>query len=142
MAVIDRTLHTFHDEIETRVIKNGDSMARFHMLEDELPNYRDVVGDTTNRMKLEINSKLRDIDREFVPIVSNAMIPAYETCPNETGKGSYKRIKFAIEQHVGWYKNEMFTNATEIVRQLIATMLKDVQGELEASMDEMLLSLK
>lgn len=142
VTVIDKMLHTFHDEVEKRAIKNGGSMARFHMLKDGLSNYREVVRDTTNRTKLDISSKQRDINREFVPVVTNAMIPAYEACSNETGKGSYRRMKASMEQHVDWYRNEMFANATETVRQLITAMLKDVQQELEASMDEIFLSMK
>lgn len=135
-------LNTFHDEVEKRATKNGGNLGRYLMLRHGLANYREVVKDTTNRTKLTISSRQRDINREFVPVVTTAMMPVYDVCTAERGPGSFRRMKLAMEQHVDREKNDMFAKAADSVRGLITVMLKDIQAELEASLDEIFLSMK
>jgi len=96
----DKLLHTFHDEVEKRAARNGGSMARFYMLRNQLQAYREVIKDASNRSKVEISTRQKDINREFVPVITLNMLPAYQYCTEERGTGSYKRMKAHMDTYV------------------------------------------
>ena len=142
VTTVDKTVHTFHDEIEKRAIRNGGSMARFMMLKHNLGGYRAVVQDVTNKTKLEIGNKQKDINREFVPSITNAMVPAYHWCTEERGTGSFKRMKNYMTQHINENKQQMFGSSTETVQGKITTILKEVFEQLDLSIDDIFTSMK
>lgn len=136
VTAFDQLVRTFHNDVEKRALRNGGNVGRLLMLKHGLANYREIVADATNKTKQEIAGKQRDINREFVPVIARAMVPAYDYCTEERGSGSFKRMKAYVASHVEDKKQEMFTDSTEFVRGEITNMLKDVGEKLETSIDE------
>lgn len=48
----------------------------------------------------DIQTRQRDINRDFVPAIRGRMIEAYGQCAVESGKGMFDRMKATIEGHV------------------------------------------
>jgi len=142
VTTVDRLLNTFHDEVEKRAVKQGGNMAKFYMLRNQLQAYREVIKDASNKTKNEISARQKDINREFVPVITLNMLPAYQHCTEERGQGSFKRMKTFMLQHVDSTKQTMFAESTDDIKRRITVMLKDVHDQLEASLDEIFLSMK
>ncbi|KAK5950264.1 hypothetical protein OHC33_008733 [Knufia fluminis] len=142
VSTVDKLLNTFHDEVEKRAIRNGGSMARFYMLRNQLQAYREVIKDASNRTKVEISTRQKDCNREFVPVITLNMLPAYQLCTDEHGKGSFRRMKTHMDQHVDTIKQTMFAASTDEIKRRITAMLKDAQDQLEAGLDEIFISMK
>lgn len=75
-------------------------MARFYMLRNQLQAYREVIKDASNKTKVDISTRQKDINREFVPVITLNMLPAYQYCTEERGTGSYKRMKAHMDTYV------------------------------------------
>lgn len=142
VTAVDKLLHTFHDEVEKRAARNGGSMARFYMLRNQLQAYREVIKDASNKTKVDISTRQKDINREFVPVITLNMLPAYRYCTEERGTGSFKRMKAHMDMHVESTKQQMFTESTDDIRRRITIMLKEAQDQLETSLDEIFVSMK
>lgn len=78
-------LMSFHKTIETRTMKNGTSLASLEMLKQQLPTYKDSFRDLSVLAQAQISTRQKDINREFVPVVAEAMKRAYDDCENERG---------------------------------------------------------
>lgn len=79
-------LRSFHRDVDGRARKVGAGIAGLHVLQQQLGVYETILKDLTSTVKDTINEKQKEINREFTPIISRAMIAAYETCTNESGK--------------------------------------------------------
>jgi hypothetical protein len=82
-------LTAFHEAVETRAMKNGTSLASLEMLKRQLPTYKDTFKDLSAVAQTQITTSQRDINREFVPVVAEAMKQAYDDCENEYGPVSF-----------------------------------------------------
>ena len=85
-------LTTFHEAVEKRAMKNGTSLASLEMLKQQLPTYKDTFKDLSAVAQTQITTSQRDINREFVPVVAEAMKQAYDDCENEHGPVSFSYI--------------------------------------------------
>ena len=135
-------LTKFHHEVETRVVKNGASIAAFQMLKQQLPVYKETLKDASTTVKDEITTKQRDINREFVPKVKDNMLDVYNTCLMESGPGQFNRMKGHMDRHVETSKQSMFDEFAEGVRDLLTAMLKEVKKSLMEKIDDIFMSIK
>lgn len=142
MTIVKRLLEAFHEEVEKRAIRNGASIAQFMMLKHNLSGYLEIVKDAAENSKNEIASKQKDVNREFVPVVTAFMQPAYTYCTQESGPGSFKRMKTHMASHIDARKGEMFAKSVEAVRNEITKMLRAAGETLETSVDEVFMPLK
>jgi hypothetical protein len=78
-------LTAFHKTIETRAMRNGTSLASLEMLKQQLPTYKDTFRDLSAVAQAQITTRQKDINREFVPVVAEAMKQAYDDCESESG---------------------------------------------------------
>lgn len=78
-------LTAFHNTVETRAVRNGTSLASLEMLKQQLPTYKDTFRDLSAVAQAQISTRQRDINREFVPVVAEAMKQAYDDCESEIG---------------------------------------------------------
>lgn len=87
-------------------------MVRFDILRLQLSSYKEVVKDATSKTKMDIANTQKDINREFVPIITNAMTLAYQVCTDKREPGPFRRMKPAMDQHVNNVERTMYSNAT------------------------------
>lgn len=111
--------------VQARCREKGHGAARVAILETQMQAYQAIFADLATAMIAQVNEGQRAINREFTPVIEDAMAPAYERCAKENGTGSYKRMKSAMSEHVSYTRVQMFEDATEKVRGSI-TELCDV----------------
>lgn len=150
-------LKTFHKDVSTRASMTGTGIASLPMLEHQLKNYENIFQELTQTAKKTLDERQRDINREFVPVISKAMEQVYEVCTAERGKslvasyklcpfrvltqsrpgcGSFARMKRAMIDHVSLQRNVMFRTSCEDVRQSLRKVVSKVKEDMEMTSDE------
>lgn len=89
-----------------------------------------------------INERQRDINREFTPNVCNAMLTVYNICTAEAGPGQYNRMKTHMTNHVTAQKDTMFQRATQVVRNMITDLIKDVEEHMANRVDQVFVGMR
>lgn len=86
-------LKTFHHDIEARARKIGAGIAGLSMLSQQVPAYEAIFKDFSSSVKETILAHQKEINREFVPVIAQHMEDAYDACTNESGPGTFARMK-------------------------------------------------
>ena len=140
MALLSRNaaalLSAFHRDVDTRARMLGVGIAGLHMLQQQLTVYEDIFKDLAATTKELINAQQKEINREFTPVIENAMLPAYNTCTGESGPGSYMRMKAAMTGHVEQERHIMFEDSTKEVRNRLSAMTRAVEETMMNKADE------
>lgn len=89
-----------------------------------------------------INDRQREINREFTPNVCNAMLVVYNICSAETGPGQFNRMKIHMTNHVEAQKDNMFQRATQVVRNMIMDLAKDVEEHMANRTDQVFVGMR
>ncbi|THZ84664.1 hypothetical protein D6C84_03900 [Aureobasidium pullulans] len=134
-------LRAFHTTIEKHSFSHGGN-PRLGLLAQQLTNYEAVFSDLANRMVDLINERQRDINREFTPNVCNSMLTIYNTCAAEVGSGQFNRMKAYMNNHVTAQKDIMFQRATEVVRNMITDLIKEVEDNMEDRTDQVFVGMR
>ena len=79
-------LRNFHCEVEGRARESGTGIAGLSTLQQQATIYENIFKDLTTTAKNEIDTRQKDINREFTRFIEDAMSTAYEQCVNERGK--------------------------------------------------------
>ncbi|KAI7342216.1 hypothetical protein KC354_g16519 [Hortaea werneckii] len=129
-------LKKFHTAVADRCRQQGQSIARIGMLKTQLGAYDAIIKDMANNMIRQINDGQRDINREFTPVISQAMSPAYDVTSAESGPGCYMRMKNAMHHHVDNNRRVMFNNATKQVQKSIMGLCEKVREQMLNDADQ------
>lgn len=89
-----------------------------------------------------INERQREINREFTPNVCNAMLVVYNICSNEAGPGQFNRMKVHMTNHVDAQKDTMFQRATQVVRNMMMDLTKDVEEHMANRTDQVFVGMR
>jgi hypothetical protein len=89
-----------------------------------------------------INERQRDINREFTPNICNAMLIVYNLCIDESGPGQYNRMKTHMANHVTAQKDAIFRDATQVVRNMIMDLIKDVEEQMANHTDQLFAGMR
>ena len=68
-------LKKFHQEIEARAQKIGSNIAGLSMLQQQVSTYESILKDFAVTVKDTINTTQKGINREFVPVIEQAVSP-------------------------------------------------------------------
>ncbi len=137
-----QVLADFHNQVESRAVKNGASIAAFQMLKSQIPNHKQALKDASTVAKSDIVAKQKDINREFVPTITKTMIDAYDTCNREIDSGQFVRMKAAMADHVSTVRHSMYDKSTKYVQRLLKEMLKQAEDSLHVKADEIFWGIK
>ncbi|RMY69573.1 hypothetical protein D0863_06362 [Hortaea werneckii] len=129
-------LKKFHTAVADRCRQQGQSIARIGMLKTQLGAYDAIIKDMANNTIRQINDGQRDINREFTPVISQAMSPAYDVTAAESGPGCYMRMKNAMHNHVDNNRRDMFDNATKQVQKSIMALCEKVREQMLNDADQ------
>ena len=151
-------LKKFHKDIETRARQIGTGIAGLSMLQQQVGNYESILKDLSTAVKDTINTNQKEINREFVPVIEQAMAAAYEACVEERGKprcshpnghlltrtgtGSFARMKAAMNSHVAQERHTMFQSSAENVKSRLSIMLKELEAFMNDKADEVYLAMR
>lgn len=136
-----KDLRDFHKAIEVHSFSQGGN-PRLGLLSQQLSNYEAVFGDLGSKTTELINDRQRDINREFTPNVCNAMLVVYNICTAESGPGQYNRMKTHMTNHVTAQKDTMFQRATQVVRDMITDLIKDVEEHMANRTDQVFVGMR
>ena len=89
------SLKNFHKGVEARVREIGGNTVGLGMLQQQISVYEQILKDLAFSTKDAINTRQKDVNREFVPVIARQMNDAYNTCTAEYGK-SYVRLCFPL----------------------------------------------
>lgn len=135
-------LRKFHKDIEARARQIGTGIAGLHMLQQQVGNYENLLKDLSTSVKETINNNQKEINRQFVPVIEQAMAAAYEACVEERGTGSFARMKAAMINHVTLERNTMFQSSADNVRSQLSTMVKELEVNMNDKTDEVYLAMR
>ncbi|ETN43542.1 uncharacterized protein HMPREF1541_02701 [Cyphellophora europaea CBS 101466] len=135
-------LTSFHDDLESRAIRNGTPVISLQMLKQQILVHKETLRDAAGEARGRITEDQRDINREFEPKLTEYMVHAYDVCVQESGPGSFARMKGHMDRHVEQEKRTMFEGAIVHVQGLIKEMLETVQQELLTKVDACYLAVE
>ncbi|CAH1269482.1 NUGGC [Branchiostoma lanceolatum] len=88
-------------------------------------------------LKEFITAQQREISRVMTPAVQNRMEPAYETCTNERGPGSFNRMRNHMDVHVVYEKDIMFDQASQVLLKQLADLEVDIVARMQVLCDQL-----
>lgn len=135
-------LKKFHHDIDARARKVGAGIAGLSMLQQQVGAYEAIFKDLSSTVKDTILAHQKETNREFVPVIMSQMEFAYETCVNESGPGSYARMKAHMNAHIAHYRQTMFRASTEKVQMLLGQLIKTVEVQMGEKTDEVFVSMR
>ncbi|KAL9637881.1 MAG: hypothetical protein Q9164_001922 [Protoblastenia rupestris] len=135
-------LRKFHRDTEIRVRKAGTGVAGLSMLSQQVGVYEQILKDLAISAKDMANGRQKDINREFVPVIARAMQDAYAICTDEHGSGCFARMKAAMNSHVAHYRQYMFQDSADHVKNLLKDLAKEVEAMMADKIDEVFVQMK
>ncbi|USW48463.1 hypothetical protein Slin15195_G017820 [Septoria linicola] len=132
----------FHAAVETRSRERGTGATRLNMLTRQLDQYSATCGDLCAVAVNSLNEGQREINREFVPVIAEAMEPAYSSAAEERGTGSVKRMKARVTGHVDVHKTQMFGQASQQVRASLLKLCRTIKENMLGKADEVYLAMQ
>lgn len=139
---IGNVLGKFHKEVESRAMRNGSSQASFLMLSQQLQNWKAGFKDLAAAMRARINEQSKEINRQFVPVIADAMLKAYNDCEAESGPGQFARMKVIMSNHIDQTRPDMFKRSGDYVRASLEELLDDTEKEMLERGDQTFLAMK
>nr|OQO23405.1 hypothetical protein B0A51_11937 [Rachicladosporium sp. CCFEE 5018] len=135
------TLKDFHTALEARFSQKGHGLARIGRLRNQLGAYEAIFTDLAQTMIQGIQEKQREINREFTPVIASAMESAYIHYTNESGTGSYSRMKLHMANHVATHEATMFRAASDTVKEQLTGMCEAVKASMAERADQVYISM-
>ncbi|KAL1795846.1 hypothetical protein ACET3X_006070 [Alternaria dauci] len=130
-------LRGFHEVIEERTKNNGVSLANLSVLKTQIDNFEQLFKDLGGTLLTQMTELQREANRDFTPCIASNMLTAYDACTEEYGKGSYKRMKEHMANHVDRVRHSMFDDAIDTVfKHLNDGLCQALQKSMVAKADE------
>lgn len=139
---VENLLAQFHEEVETRVVQNGTPYAMVQMLSQQLQHWQLSFRDIATNMRTRISERSREINRQFVPIITDIMLKAYHACESECGPGLFLRMKQIMTRSVNENRTHMFNQSVDYVRASLEELVEDVESQMLEQSNQTFLSLK
>jgi len=137
-----RLLHIFHTAIEDRARNNGVGLASLGALKNQIHTYEQLFVDLNQVLVTKMTELQREANRDFTPTIANIMHTVYDICANESGTGSFMRMKQHMSQQVDQNRHVMFHDATKTVKQHLDDMCKQLEDVMEEKADEIYIKMK
>ncbi|KAL9075583.1 MAG: hypothetical protein Q9157_003987 [Trypethelium eluteriae] len=135
------SIRSFHATIIPRAIEKGASPVAIKTLTEQLGTYPTFLQAVGNRVARAINDQQKEASRQFTPGIAAALRSAYEQCANESGLGSFKRMKATMMQHVANNKDQMFGDAAATVQKQLRGLYRNAENQLKEPINELLVRL-
>ncbi|KAI0402774.1 hypothetical protein F4802DRAFT_574370 [Xylaria palmicola] len=119
-------LKEFHEAAKARAEQRRTSAASLLTLSTQILAQMRTIQALPGTVSAKVTEAQREANREFTPVICEAMTRAYTICTNEYGAGSYARMKEAMLDHVDDARNSMFRDATDVVRGQLDVMCRSV----------------
>ncbi|KUI73699.1 Nuclear GTPase SLIP-GC [Cytospora mali] len=136
-------MKAFHDDAINGIQQNlTRNPAGLNMLNQQVRIYTVAMEAAPAALRTAITERQRNANREFTPVIQEAMQHAYDVCTAERGPGSYARMKTAMESHVDTARHTMFAQACNTVKNDLEEMCKDVGKAMMVLVDDLFVKLE
>jgi hypothetical protein len=108
-------IHETHEKIEQQA-KPHDAGSKLAAMKTQTFTYQSLFADLDVELSQMMNELQREANRVFASTIAETMSGVYDKCANESGKGSYSRMKDHMTEHVDVHRRAMFTKATRAVK--------------------------
>lgn len=129
-------LRAFHTRVEERARQNGVGLANLSMLKGSIYTYEQMFKDLNAQLKVRMTEAQREANRDFVPTLANIMLTVYQLCADESGIGSFARMKSHMTTFVQQHSPHMFPAAIKTVEAALVQMCRDLEQEMANKADE------
>ncbi|KAI3323344.1 hypothetical protein HD806DRAFT_496329 [Xylariaceae sp. AK1471] len=126
-------LQHFHQAAKARAEQRHTNVAGLVTLSNQILAHMRTVQALPATIRAKITDLQREANRQFTPVICEAMTTAYEICTNERGQGSYARMKAAMANHVDNVRYSMFQDATKVVKGQLEAMCRAVKQDIADS---------
>ncbi|KAH6642388.1 hypothetical protein C7974DRAFT_420684 [Boeremia exigua] len=137
-----KILHKFHEAVEARARDNGIGLASLSTLKTQIHTYEKLFGELNQALIHSMTEMQREANRDFAPTILDIMQTAYQTCVDEHGPGSFKRMKAAMGEHVERNRHHMFNKATMTVKGHLDAMCRSLLELMEVRADRIYIQMK
>jgi hypothetical protein len=137
-----KLLQKFHEAVEKHAHHNGVSLANLSTLKTQIQNYEMWFGELSPDLVEKMTELQREANRDFAPTIEDIMGTAYDICSQESGKGSFMRMKAAIREYVERSRHTMFDQATLTVKHHLEAMCRSLQELMERRADEIFVKIQ
>ncbi|GAP92026.2 putative tat pathway signal sequence [Rosellinia necatrix] len=124
-------LQQFHQTAKARAEQRYTNPASLLTLSNQILSHIRTIKAIPTTINGTITETQREANREFTPVICHMMTTAYDICTNESGPGSYARMKDAMINHVDVTRHSMFIKAAEVVKELLETMCRAVKRDID-----------
>ncbi|KUI60678.1 Nuclear GTPase SLIP-GC [Cytospora mali] len=136
-------IKAFHDDAINGIQQNlTRNPAGLNMLNQQVRIYTVAMEAAPAALRTAITERQRNANREFTPVIQEAMQHAYDVCTAERGPGSYARMKTAMQSHVDTARHTMFAQACNTVKNDLEEMCKDVGKAMMVLVDDLFVKLE
>jgi hypothetical protein len=112
-------LQQFHQAAKARAEQRHTNVAGLVTLSSQIVAHMRTIQALPATICAKITDLQREANRQFTPVICKAMTNAYTVCTNESGPGSYARMKAAMAEHVD--------DAAEVVQGQLQAMCRAVK---------------
>ncbi|KAI0889628.1 uncharacterized protein GGS22DRAFT_182973 [Annulohypoxylon maeteangense] len=129
-------LDRFHVALNAQFQKRTD-IAKFTALLGQVSTYKRSVHQLSIHWRKQITMVQRDANRQFIPAIRTAMLPAYQICAVEQGPGCLDRMKVVMDRHVMFHRNNMFHYAASIVKNTLRGICRKAIDDIGRTTEDM-----
>ncbi|KAI0470344.1 hypothetical protein F4859DRAFT_522828 [Xylaria cf. heliscus] len=123
-------LQEFHQAAKARAEQHHTNVTGLVTLSSQILAHERTVQALPAAIGEKVTQLQREASRQFTPVIRDVMTEAYEICANESGQGSYARMKSAMIDHVEIVRGSMFHDATDVVKKELETMCRSVKTDI------------
>ncbi|XP_078607341.1 uncharacterized protein LOC144879607 [Branchiostoma floridae x Branchiostoma japonicum] len=132
------TLKEFLLKLRTELQALGMDADRVNRVgQQQLNSTKMRLDNAVAELKEFITGQQREISRVMTPAVQTRMEPAYETCTNERGPGSFNRMRNHMDVHVAYEKDVMFDQASQFLLKQLADLEVDIVARMQVLCDQL-----
>ncbi|KAI1760686.1 hypothetical protein GGR53DRAFT_508668 [Hypoxylon sp. FL1150] len=130
-------LQAFHEAAQNRARQRHTNVSGITTLSNQIKAHERSLDQLPLTLRATITDLQREASREFTPAICHAMMYAYDVCVQESGAGSYNRMKTAMINHVEHSRNTMFEDATNTVKEKLEAMCRSIRQQMDDQMEDM-----
>jgi hypothetical protein len=119
-------LQRFHQAAKARAEQRHTNITGLVTLSNQILAHMRTVQGIPITIRSKVTELQREANRQFTPVICDAMMKAYTICTDEHGPGSYARMKEAMLNHVDYTRHSMFRQATKVVKGQLEAMCRSV----------------
>ncbi|KAI4596491.1 hypothetical protein KJ359_005245 [Pestalotiopsis sp. 9143b] len=128
-------LGDFHSTYNTHMDSRLNALD-MNLLQSQIQIRQQAFKDVTEVFKAKVETFQKDANRQFTPVIMRTLAQAYSDVRQETGLGSFIRMKEAMLRHVTVQKDSMFQASCRNVQSSILRLCNEMKQEMTSKIDE------